>query len=219
MIDWWGPIVVEYYAATEGTGTFVTAEEWLAHPGTVGRPPNSDHVRILDPDGQDLASGEVGTVYIRAPEETRFTYHKHPDKTSAAYRGEYFTLGDVGYLDDEGYLYLTDRSADLIISGGVNIYPAETEAVLVTHPDVGDVAVIGVPNKEWGEEVKAIVEPQPGVVGSTDLAAQLISWCRERLAGFKCPRTVDFVDEIPREDNGKLYKRLLRDRYRQEVES
>ena len=219
MIDWWGPILVEYYAATEGGATYVTSDEWLAHPGTVGRPPTPDHVRILDDDGRDVAPGVIGTIYIKAPEEARFSYFKHPDKTAAAYRGGHYTLGDVGYVDEDGYLYLTDRSADLIISGGVNIYPAETEAVLIGHAAVGDVAVIGVPNLEWGEEVKAIVELQPGAVGSADLESELISWCRERLAGFKCPRTVEFTEALPRQDNGKLYKRVLRDRFRQQVGS
>jgi long-chain acyl-CoA synthetase len=219
MIDWWGPIIVEYYAATEGTGTFVSSEEWLARPGTVGKPQTEDHVRILGDDGGDLPPGRVGTIYLKAPANARFVYYKHPEKTSAAYRGDYFTLGDVGYLDTDGYLYLTDRSADVIISGGVNIYPAETEAVLITHPAVMDVAVIGVPNPEWGEEVKAVVELQPGAVGTDELATELISWCRERQAGFKCPRTVDFTATLPREDNGKLYKKFLRDGYLREAGS
>jgi long-chain acyl-CoA synthetase len=217
MIDWWGPILVEYYAATEGGATFVSSDEWIARPGTVGRPPTADHVRILDDDGSDVAPGDIGTIYIKAPEEARFSYYKHPEKTAAAYLGDHYTLGDVGYLDDDGYLYLTDRSADLIISGGVNIYPAETEAVLIDHPAVGDVAVIGVPSTEWGEEVKAIVELQPGLVGSSDLESELISWCRARLASFKCPRTVEFTDALPRQDNGKLYKRRLRDQFRQQA--
>ena len=214
IIDWWGPIVVEYYAATEGGATFVDSQEWLSRPGTVGKPPTEDHVRILDDDGKAAPAGEVGTIYIKAPEAARFTYFKDDEKTAKAYRGDYFTLGDVGYLDSDGYLYLTDRSANLIISGGVNIYPAEVEAVLITHPAVGDVAVIGVPSEEWGEEVKAVVEPQPGVLASAQLAGELVAWCRERLARFKCPRSVDFVDVLPRQDNGKLYKRVLRDRYR-----
>ena len=214
IIDWWGPIVVEYYAATEGGATFVDSQEWLSRPGTVGKPPTEDHVRILDDDGNAAPAGEVGTIYIKAPEAARFTYFKDDEKTAKAYRGDYFTLGDVGYLDADGYLYLTDRSANLIISGGVNIYPAEVEAVLISHPAVGDVAVIGVPSEEWGEEVKAVVEPQPGVLASAQLAGELVAWCRERLARFKCPRSVDFVDVLPRQDNGKLYKRILRDRYR-----
>jgi long-chain acyl-CoA synthetase len=214
IIDWWGPIVYEYYAATEGgAGAFVSSEQWLEHPGTVGRPPRGA-ISVRDEAGRELPAGEVGTLYLRAPETGRFSYYKDEDKTSGAYAGDYFTLGDVGYLDEDGYLYLTDRSAHLIISGGVNIYPAEIEGVLLSHPAVGDVGVIGVPNDEWGEEVKAVVEPQPDVEPTPELAAELIAHCREHLAGFKCPRSVDFVDELPRHDNGKLYKRALRERYR-----
>jgi long-chain acyl-CoA synthetase len=219
IIDWWGPIVVEYYAATEGSGSFVNSEEWLERPGTVGKPATDDHVRILDDDGTDLAAGQIGTVYLKAPDAGRFTYYKDDDKTSSAYLDNYFTLGDVGYLDDDGYLYLTDRSANLIISGGVNIYPAEVEAVLLTHPAVGDAAVIGVPNDDWGEEVKAVIETQPDVEGTPELVRELIAFCKERLASYKAPRTVDFTDELPRHDNGKLYKRVLRDSYRAAYEA
>jgi long-chain acyl-CoA synthetase len=218
IIDWWGPVVHEYYAATEGVATFVTAEEWLERPGTVGKPASSDLVKILDESGNESAPGEVGTIFIRAPEASAFSYYNDPVKTASAYRGGYFTLGDVGYLDADGYLFLTDRSVDLIISGGVNIYPAEVEAALITHPAVGDVAVIGVPNTDWGEEVKAVVESKPGVPTSSELEAELVAWCRERLAAFKCPRSVDFVDALPRHDNGKLYKQILRTRYRQSQE-
>jgi len=214
IIDWWGPIVAEYYAATEGSGTVVLSHEWLQRPGTVGRPDPSDHILVLDDAGDPLAAGEVGTVYLKAPDEARFDYFKDADKTASAYRGGYYTLGDVGYLDDAGYLFLTDRSANLIISGGVNIYPAEVEAVLITHPAVGDVGVIGVPDTEWGEEVVAVVEPQPGVDATPELAADLLEWCRPRLAQFKWPRRVDFVEILPRHDNGKLYRQVLRDRYR-----
>jgi long-chain acyl-CoA synthetase len=214
MIDWWGPVLYEYYAATEGSGSFVGSEEWLARPGTVGRPATSDHIRILDGTGEDVTPGEVGTIYVKAVKGLEFSYYRDPAKTASAYRGDYFTLGDLGYLDKDGYLYLTDRSVNLIISGGVNIYPAEIESVLIMHPSVGDVAVIGVPNREWGEEVKAVVEPQPGMMGSPALEAELMAWCRERLAAYKCPRSVDFTERLPRQDNGKLYKQRLRDQYR-----
>ncbi|MGY6501761.1 MAG: AMP-binding protein [Acidimicrobiales bacterium] len=213
MIDWFGPIINEYYAATEGAGTTVKSDEWLTKPGTVGKPPTPDHIRILDEEGNDCAPGEIGTVYLKAP-EARFSYFKDDDKTASSYRDGHYTLGDVGYLDEDGYLFLTDRSANLIISGGVNVYPAEVEEALISHPSVGDVAVIGVPDPEWGESVVAVVEPQPGIVPSEELAAELIAHAREHLASFKCPRRIDFRDELPRHDNGKLYKRLLRDEYR-----
>jgi long-chain acyl-CoA synthetase len=214
LIEWLGPIVWEYYAATEGVGSFVDSKTWLEHPGTVGRPMLEGQVKIGDDAGNELARGEIGLVYLRAPEATRFQYFKDQEKTESSFRGEYFTLGDVGYMDDEGYLYLTDRTANLIISGGVNIYPAEVDAVLLDHPAVGDVATIGVPNDEWGEEVKAVVELQPGIEGTPELAKELLEFCREHLSAYKCPRSVDFTDALPRQDNGKIYKRLLRDRYR-----
>ena len=213
MIDWVGPIINEYYAATEGAGTAVGSEEWLTKPGTVGKPPTPDHIRILDENGNDCAPGEIGTVYLKAP-PARFSYFKDDAKTESSYRGDHYTLGDVGYLDEDGYLFLTDRSANLIISGGVNVYPAEVEEALLGHPSVGDAAVIGVPDPEWGEKVVAVIEPQPGVAPSDELAAELIEFCRQNLAHFKCPRQVDFRPELPRHDNGKLYKRLLRDEYR-----
>jgi long-chain acyl-CoA synthetase len=215
LIEWVGPIVYEYYAATEGTGAYVDSQTWLKRPGTVGKPDTEDHVRILDEQGAELPRGTPGLIYLKAPEQGRFAYYKDPEKTSKSYRGDYYTLGDLGYLDEEGYLYLTDRSAHLIISGGVNIYPAEVEAVLLTHPAVADVGVIGVPNAEWGEEVKAVAMLQPGYVASAQLQAELIEHCRARLAHYKCPRSVDFVDELPRHDNGKLYKQKLREAYRQ----
>jgi long-chain acyl-CoA synthetase len=215
LIEWLGPIVYEYYAATEGSGASVDSETWLQKPGTVGRPLDGQ-VLVCDDDGNPLPIGEVGLVFMKAPETGRFRYFGDDDKTASAYRpqGDYFTLGDVGYLDDDGFLFLTDRSANLVISGGVNIYPAEVDAVLLQHPAVGDAATIGIPNAEWGEEVKAVVELQPGVEPSAELADELIEHCRQRLARYKCPRTVDFVDELPRQDNGKIYKRVLRERYR-----
>ncbi len=216
MIDWVGPIVYEYYAATEGAGTAVTSKEWLTKPGTVGKPPTPDHIRILDESGEDCAPGEIGTVYLKAP-PARFSYFKDEAKTESSYRGDHYTLGDVGYLDEDGYLFLTDRSANLIISGGVNVYPAEVEEALLGHPSVGDAAIIGVPDPEWGERVVAVVEPQPGIEPSDELASALIEHCRVALANYKCPRQIDFRDALPRHDNGKLYKRLLRDEYRAAV--
>jgi long-chain acyl-CoA synthetase len=214
LIDWVGPIVNEYYAATEGMGTLVNSETWLEKPGTVGKINPPDQVKVGDEDGNELPRGEIGLVFLKAPAAGRFQYYKDADKTSSSYRGDYFTLGDMGYVDDDGYLFLTDRTANLIISGGVNIYPAEVDAVLLEHAAVGDVATIGVPNDEWGEEVKAVVELQEGVEPSPELAAELIEFAKTKLARYKCPRTVDFVEALPRQDNGKIYKRLLRDQYR-----
>jgi long-chain acyl-CoA synthetase len=210
-------VLWEYYAATEGSGTLVGSDEWLTKPGTVGKPNPRDQVKIVDDDGNDAAPNTVGTVFLKAPakvEDGRFEYYKSPEKTASSYRGEYYTLGDVGYVDDDGYLFLTDRSAHLIISAGVNIYPAEIEAALIEHPAVGDVGVIGVPDDDWGEVVVAVVEPQPGVAPSEPLAQELIEWCRDRIAHYKCPRRVEFVEALPRHDNGKLYKQVLREQFR-----
>ena len=217
LIEWLGPIVSEYYAATEGTGCSVDSDTWLKKPGTVGKPNPADQVIVADEAGEELPRGEVGLVYMKALPATKFEYFKDSEKTQRTYRGEYFTLGDVGYMDEDGFLFLTDRSANLIISGGVNIYPAEVDAILLDHPAVADVATIGVPSEEWGEEVLAVVELKASVEPSDALAEELIDFTRERLARFKCPRRVDFVDHLPRLDNGKIYKRLLRERYRQET--
>jgi long-chain acyl-CoA synthetase len=217
LMDWLGPIVWEYYAATEGAGTLVSPRAWLRRPGTVGKVDPPDHVRILDEHGADAAPDAIGTVYLKAPGADGadgFKYYKAPEKTAGAYAGNYFTLGDVGYVDGDGYLFLTDRSAHLVISGGVNIYPAEVEAVLIGHPAVGDVGVVGVPDDDWGEIVVAVVEPQPGIEPSAALAAELVEWCRDRIAHYKCPRRVEFTEALPRHDNGKLYKHQLREQLR-----
>ncbi|MDQ3294844.1 MAG: AMP-binding protein, partial [Actinomycetota bacterium] len=211
VIGWLGPIVHEYYAATEGAGCVVDSATWLTKPGTVGRP-DPRHLHVGDESGAPLPVGDEGLVWIRADGKQRFEYRGDEAKTASAYRGEHFTLGDVGRLDEDGFLFLTDRSANLIISGGVNIYPAEIDAVLLTHPAVADAGAIGIPDDEWGETVLAVVELEPGATASD---AELLAFCRERLAGFKCPRAVAFVDRLPRDDNGKLYKRRLRDEHRE----
>ena len=214
IIEWFGPIVWEYYAATEGGGGFlVGSEEWMTKPGTVGRPGPEFDNRILDDDGNEVATGEIGTLYMRAPAEGRFEYFKDTEKTGSAYRGDFFTLGDMGYFDEDGYLFLTGRSAELIISGGVNIYPQEVDSELLKHPDVLDVCTIGVPNEEWGEEVKSVVQLQAGVAPDQTLTAALMAWTRARLAHFKCPRTIDYVDELPRSAAGKIQRRLVRATY------
>ena len=212
MLAWWGPVIHEYYAGSEGNGfSTIGPEEWLAHPGSVGRS-ILGVVHILDEDGKELPNGEAGQIWFES--ETRFEYHNDPTKTANAFneRG-WSSLGDVGYLDDEGYLYLTDRISHMIISGGVNIYPQEVENLMAMHPAVADVAVIGVPNADLGEEVKAVVIPSDQAVAGPKLEAELIDYCRQHLAKFKCPATIDFVDELPRLPTGKLLKRQLRDLY------
>lgn len=210
MIEWWGDCVTEYYAATEGGGTIAPAEVWLERPGTVGQPWPGAEVRILDEAGQDVPTGEVGTVYM-ALAQVNFEYKGDAAKTDENRQDGFFTVGDVGLLDADGYLYLRDRKSDMIISGGVNIYPAEIEGVLLTNPKVGDAAVFGVPNDDWGEEIKAVIEPAAGVEPTDDLAGELLDFCAGRLAGFKTPRTIDFTVEMPRDPSGKLFKRRLRD--------
>ncbi len=212
MLEWWGPIIHEYYAGSEGNGfCAIGPEEWQQHPGSVGRPVNAV-VHVLDDDGRELAAGETGQIWFESG--ARFEYHNDPVKTASAYNGRgWSTLGDVGHLDEDGYLYLTDRASHMIISGGVNIYPQEVENVLTMHPAVSDVAVIGVPNPDFGEEVKAVVVAAAGSQPGRALGQQLIDYCREHVAHYKCPRSVDFVDELPRLPTGKLLKRELRLRY------
>jgi long-chain acyl-CoA synthetase len=212
MLDWWGPVVIEYYAATEGGGALITAQEWLRKPGSVGRAWPGSEVRVLDADGEDMPVGEPGMVYMRMGTST-FSYHKDEEKTRASRAGNLWTVGDIGYLDEDGYLFLCDRSSDMIISGGVNIYPAEIEAEMSCHPAVGDVAVFGIPHDEWGEEIKAVVQPAAGNEPGPELTAELLAFLSGRVAKFKLPRTIDYTDELPRDPNGKLYKRKLRDPY------
>ncbi len=212
MLDWWGPVVTEYYAASEGGGTVITGAQWLAKPGSVGLPWPGSQVLILDEEGGDVPAGQTGLVYMKMGTST-FDYYKDEAKTLASRARGMFTVGDIGYLDADGYLYLCDRKSDMIISGGVNIYPAEIEAELSAHPAVDDVAVFGIPHEEWGEEIKAVVQPAPGAEPGPELTADLLAFLGGRLARFKLPRSIDYVPELPRDPNGKLYKRRLRDPY------
>jgi acyl-CoA synthetase (AMP-forming)/AMP-acid ligase II len=215
MIDWFGPIIDEYYAATEGSGaTFINSPDYLAHPGSVGRSMLGP-IHILDDDNNAQPVGEVGTVWFEPlPNRPGFEYHKDVEKTRDSFneRG-WSTVGDMGYLDADGYLYLTDRRTFMIVSGGVNIYPQEAENLLIDHPKVYDVAVFGIPDAEMGERVHAVVQPTEWDDAGPELEAELLAYCREHLAKYKCPQAVDFDPELPREQTGKLYKRLLRDRY------
>ncbi|MDB5428923.1 MAG: Acyl-CoA synthetase [Caulobacter sp.] len=209
MIDWWGPVIHEFYSGSEGGGfTTLGSEEWLAHEGSVGRSIGGP-IRIVGDDGTVLAAGETGTIYFEDAEA--FAYHKDDAKTAQFFNAHgWGTLGDIGRLDEDGYLYLSDRRSNMIISGGVNIYPQETEDLLISHPKVLDAAVIGVPDEEMGEQVKALVVADPSARGDTDLAAELLAHCRAKLAAYKCPRTLEFVDALPRLPTGKLLKRMLR---------
>jgi long-chain acyl-CoA synthetase len=213
MIDWWGPVLDEYYAGTEANGfTAIKAAEWLAHPGSVGKAIGEAQLHICDEGGNVLPPRQEGGVWFEGPR--KFEYHNDPVKTAESRNAQgWSTLGDVGWVDEEGYLYLTDRKSFMIISGGVNIYPQEIENHLVTHPKVADVAVIGAPCDEMGEQVVAVVQAASGVETSDALAAELIAYCRQSLSGVKTPRRIDFLGELPRHDTGKLYKRLIRDAY------
>jgi long-chain acyl-CoA synthetase len=217
MLDWWGDSIWEYYAATEGGGTIVSPAEWRKYPGTVGKAWAGADVKIVDDEGKPVAANEQGTVYMLLPETMKFEYKGDAAKTKKnrlEIDGKlYFTVGDIGYLNDEGYLFLCDRKIDMIISGGANIYPAEIENVLLAHPKVGDAAVFGIPHEDWGEEVKAVIEPAPGIEADEELRKEIFAFCGDRLAKFKTPKTIDFVAELPRDPNGKLYKRKLRDPY------
>jgi acyl-CoA synthetase (AMP-forming)/AMP-acid ligase II len=213
MIEWWGPVIQEYYSGTEGGGmTWINSEQWLAHSGSVG-PAIWGVLHICDDDGNEVATGGDGVVWFGG-RDNAFEYNNDPEKTKQTFNEKgWSTLWDIGHLDDDGYLYLTDRKLFMIVSGGVNIYPQEIEDVLALHPAVADVAVFGVPEPEMGEEVKAVVQPALGMTPSPELAAEILAYCREHLSHYKCPRTVDFTDELPRGENGKLYKKALRDAY------
>jgi long-chain acyl-CoA synthetase len=212
MIDWWGPIIDEYYASSEAHGsTLITAEEWLARPGSVGRA-MSGALHILDEEGNELPSGEAGEIYFDTA--SSFEYLNDPDKTAATTsRQGWRTVGDIGYLDDDGYLYLTDRRHHMIISGGVNIYPQEAENMLVAHPRVMDAAVFGIPDDEMGQSVKGVVQLVDHTEASAELGEDILSWLRERLAHYKCPRSISFEEQLPRTDTGKLYKQSLIEKY------
>ncbi len=212
MMEWWGKVIYEYYAGTEGNGfCAISPEEWLARPGSVGKALLGE-LHILGEDGTEQPPGEPGSIFFANGPE--FSYHNSPDKTAESRNADgWSTLGDVGFVDEDGYLFLTDRKAFMIISGGVNIYPQEIENLLITHDKVADVAVIGVPNEDFGEEVKAVVQPMTFADAGPDLEAELIAFCKENLSSIKCPRSIDFMEELPRHPTGKLYKRLIRDRY------
>jgi long-chain acyl-CoA synthetase len=212
MLEWWGPTIWEYYAASEGGGTVVSPQEWLRFPGTVGKPWPTSDIKIYDDDGNEMAPNRPGTVYMLLGSND-FKYHKDDKKTAANRRGSYFTVGDIGYLNDDGYLFLCDRKADMIISGGVNIYPAEIESVLLMHPRIADAAVFGIPHEDWGEEVKAVVELADGVKPGNGVAEDILAFCEDKLAKYKRPKSIDFIETMPRDPNGKLYKRKLRDPY------
>ena len=213
MLEWLGPVIDEFYTCTEGYGfAWCSAADWLRHKGSVGKP-MLGQIEIRSEDGANLPVGTPGVIWFRG--STNFEYFNDPTKTREAMDpdGNASTVGDVGYVDEDGFLYLTDRASHMIISGGVNIYPQEAENVLATHPKIADVAVIGVPHEELGEEVKAVISLEPGVAATHDVANELIEFCRARLAHFKCPRSVDFVEDVPRLPTGKLYKRLLKEKY------
>jgi long-chain acyl-CoA synthetase len=215
MIDWFGPILWEYFSATEGHGNFfVGSEEWLAKPGTVGKLDPAFGARILGDAGRDVGTNEVGTIFFLNNPANRFEYFRDPEKTKSAHKaGDHFTVGDMGYVDQDGYLFLTGRTAELIISGGVNIYPQEIDDVLIQHPAVRDACTIGAPNEEWGEEVRAVVSLHAGHAPAPDLAEDIIAFARPQLAAYKLPRSIDFADDIPRSEAGKVQRKTIRDRY------
>lgn len=213
MIEWWGDSIWEYYAATEGGGTYVGAAEWMTKPGTVGKPWPISEVIVVDDDGIELPPFESGTVFMKMGGGQQFEYKGDDEKTHASRLRDFFTVGDVGYLDDDGYLFLNDRANDMIIVGGLNVYPAEIEGAMVQHEAVGDVAVFGVPDADTGEQIKAVVELRDGWEPGEDTTAVIMGWLREQIARQKLPRSIDYTTDMPRDPNGKLYKRRLRDPY------
>jgi len=214
MIEWLGPILYEYYAGSEGGAGFrITADEWLKKPGSVGKRPELMKVKILDEEGNEVPRGEAGLIYHETQKANPFSYYKDDKKTQGAHRGDFFTLGDIGYFDEDDYLFLTGRSAEIIISGGVNIYPQEVDNEIIKHPAVEDVCTIGVPNKEWGEEVRSVVMLKEGYAPSEDLKKEIIDFVRPYLAGFKLPRGIDFVAELPRSAAGKIQRKKVREPY------
>jgi long-chain acyl-CoA synthetase len=218
MLDWWGDCVWEYYAATEGGGAIASPQDWRAHPGTVGRSWPISELLVVDEDGKEVPPGTPGTIYMKMT-GIEFEYKGDKAKTEAGRLQDYFTVGDVGYLTEDGFLYLSDRKADMIISGGANIYPAEIEKEIIVHPRVADVAVFGIPDDEWGEQIKAVVEPAAGVTPGPELTAEILDFLDGRLARMKYPKSIDYIERMPREPNGKLLKRKLRDPYWKDRES
>jgi long-chain acyl-CoA synthetase len=212
MLDWWGDAIYEYYAATEGGGTLAKPDEWRKNPGTVGKAWTNADIKIYDEAERELPAGETGTVYMLLG-QADFEYKDDKKKTRDNRIGSYFTVGDIGYLNEGGYLFLCDRKNDMIISGGANLYPAEIEAEMIQCPQVADVAVFGIPHDDWGEEVKAVVELVDGVEAGDEIRDAIFEFLKPRLAKMKTPRSIDFIDEMPRDPNGKLYKRKLRDPY------
>jgi long-chain acyl-CoA synthetase len=212
MLDWWGDCIWEYYAATEGGGTIASPQDWRAHPGTVGKAWPISELLVADEDGNAVPPGLPGTIYMKMT-GVEFEYKGDRAKTQAGRMRDYFTVGDIGFLTEDGFLFLSDRKADMIISGGTNIYPAEIEKEIIIHPKVADVAVFGIPDEDWGEQIKAVVEPAEGVAPGPELAAEILASLDGRLAHMKYPKSIDFIDQMPREPNGKLLKRKLRDPY------
>ncbi|SVA42913.1 uncharacterized protein METZ01_LOCUS95767 [marine metagenome] len=212
MINWWGNSIYEYYAATEGGGTMVSPEEWLKYPGTVGKPWLGSDIKIINENSEEVSSGEEGMVYMLLG-QAQFEYKGDKEKTEESRWNDYFTVGDIGYVNEEGYLFLCDRKTDMIISGGANIYPAEIENVFLMHKKVADVAVFGIPNEEWGEEIKAIIQPAEGINGDEKLTKELMDFCSNHLGKMKHPKSINYLETMPRDPNGKLYKRRLKEPY------